>query len=73
VAADECHGPESGAPAQPVIGTAAKLGDSGNARPAKKKAKKKTCKQGKKSGKRKAKKGCKKKQKVNRRRGGNRD
>jgi hypothetical protein len=36
VAADECHGLESSPPAQPVIGTGADLGHSGNARPPKK-------------------------------------
>ena len=40
-AADECHGPESVPPAQPVIGTGANLGQTGNARPQRKKARKK--------------------------------
>jgi hypothetical protein len=44
-AADECHGAESNPPAQPVIGTGAALGSSGNVQPAHKKAKrKKHCK-----------------------------
>ena len=47
VAADECHGPSSSAPAPPTMGTSAHLGDGGNSksvkkkRKAKKKAKKK--------------------------------
>jgi hypothetical protein len=47
-AADECHGPESSLPAQPVIGTGAALGGSGNAQPV---HKKKRCKRGPKKGK----------------------
>jgi hypothetical protein len=43
-AADECHGPESAPPAQPVIGTGAQLGKSGNAQPVHRKAKRKRCK-----------------------------
>jgi hypothetical protein len=48
-AADECHGAESAPPAQPVIGTGAQLGGSGNAQPAHKKAKRKHCRGSKKT------------------------
>jgi hypothetical protein len=48
-AADECHGPEASPPAQPVIGTGAQLGGSGNAQPVHRKKKK--CRRVKKNGK----------------------
>ncbi|HEX3242165.1 MAG TPA: hypothetical protein VHQ97_03715 [Solirubrobacterales bacterium] len=69
VAADECHGLESSPPAQPVIGTAANLGD-GNARNPKKKrhAKRRSCHvKKKKAGKRASKKACKKRRGAKRR------
>jgi hypothetical protein len=46
-AADECHGPESSPPAQPVIGTGAQLGGSGNVQPAHRKRCKRSGKKGK--------------------------
>jgi hypothetical protein len=51
-AADECHGGESAPPAQPVIGTGAQLGGSGNAQPVHRKVKRKRCKGKKTSAKR---------------------
>jgi hypothetical protein len=42
-AADECHGAESGASAESVIGSAAPLGGSGNVKPAKHRIRRKHC------------------------------
>jgi hypothetical protein len=66
-AADECHGPESTPPAQPVIGTGAHLGGSGNAQPV---HKKKRCKRSKKTGKPAKRCGKKKKRSAGNKRGG---
>ena len=88
IAADECHGLETTPPAQPVIGTGAALGKSGNARPPRKKrSRRNTChrkKAGKrrasksskrrtsKAGKRGTSKACKKRRKAKNRRGSRR-
>jgi hypothetical protein len=71
-AADECHGPESVPPAQPVIGTGAGLGSTGNVAPEGRKAKKrKGCK--KRSTKHRSAKKCGKKKRASRnKRGGRR-
>jgi len=66
-AADECHGPESTPPAQPVIGTGAYLGGSGNAQPVHRKAR---CKRSKKTGKPAKRCGKKKKRSAGNKRGG---
>jgi hypothetical protein len=78
VAADECHGLESTPAAQPVIGTGAKLGNAGNARPPKKRLKRRSCRRtkaakGKRGAKKRgAKKGCAKKRRAKNKRGGRR-